>query len=151
MQKATLETVLKNCDRCNDGNTVIATFDTVSLYTSIPDTFGLEAFRYFLLKQKEDIHPRFNILFILGSIDITLKNNTFVFDNKYFYSSRVLQWALCLHQSMQTLAWGTMKSNFMILLNNNLDIKQYFVENCKRFLDDSDILLNIDLIKLDIC
>ena len=28
-----------------------------------------------------------------------------------FYSFRVLQWALCFHQPMQTLAWVTMKKN----------------------------------------
>ena len=34
-------------------------------------------------------------------------------------------------------------------LNYNLDIRQYFMENWKRFLDECEILLNTDLIKLD--
>ena len=34
-------------------------------------------------------------------------------------------------------------------MNYNLDIRQYFVENWKRFLDDCEILLKTDLIKLD--
>ena len=37
----------------------------------------------------------------------------------------------------------------LIELNYNLGIRQYFVENWKRFLDDCKILLNIDLIKPD--
>ena len=41
---------LNKCDRNTDGNTVIATFDVVGLYTNIPHTFGMEAVRYFLLK-----------------------------------------------------------------------------------------------------
>ena len=75
---------LNKCGRNTNGNTVIATFDVLGLYTNIPYTFGIEAVRYFLLKYKEDIHPRFNIPFILESIAFILKNNTFVFGNKYF-------------------------------------------------------------------
>ena len=37
----------------------------------------------------------------------------------------------------------------LIELNYNLPIRQYFVENWKRFLDDREILLNTDLIKPD--
>ena len=37
----------------------------------------------------------------------------------------------------------------LIELNYNLDIRQYFVENWKRFIDDCQILLNTDLIKPD--
>ena len=37
----------------------------------------------------------------------------------------------------------------LIELNYNLDIRQYFVENWKRVLDDCKILLNTDLIKPD--
>ena len=33
---------LNKCDRNTDGNTVIATFDVVDLYTNIPHTFGME-------------------------------------------------------------------------------------------------------------
>ena len=37
----------------------------------------------------------------------------------------------------------------LIELNYNLEIRQYFVENWKRFLDDCEILLKTDLIKPD--
>ena len=75
---------LNKCDRDTDGNAVIATFNVVGLYTNIAHTFWMEAVRYFLLKYKEDIHSRFNIPFILESIDFILKSNTCVFGNKYF-------------------------------------------------------------------
>ena len=52
--------------------TFIAIFDVVGGYINISHTFGIEAVRYFLLKYKEDIHPRFNIPFILESIDFIL-------------------------------------------------------------------------------
>ena len=75
---------LNKCDRITNENVVIATFDVVGLYTNILHTFGLEAVKYFLLKYKEDIHPRFKIPVILESIDFILKNNICVFDDEYF-------------------------------------------------------------------
>ena len=75
---------LNKCDRITNENVVIATFDVVGLYTNILHTFGLEAVKYFLLKYKEDIHPRFKISVILESIDFIFKNNICVFDDEYF-------------------------------------------------------------------
>ena len=71
---------LNKCDRNANRNAVITTFDVVCLCTQT----WLEAIRYFLLKYKEDIHPRFNTSFTLKSIDFILKNNTCVFHNEYF-------------------------------------------------------------------
>ena len=82
----------------------------------------MEAVRYLLLKYKEDIHPRFNIPFILESIDFILMSLTV----NTFYSFRVLQ---C----------DTVHCD-LIELNYNLDIRLYFVGNWKRFLDDCEIL-----------
>lgn len=48
----------------------------VSVCTSIPHSFGLEAVSCFLLKDEEDIHTRFNILFNLESLDFILKNTS---------------------------------------------------------------------------
>ena len=45
------------CPRDVDEDAEIVTFDVISLYTSIPHEFGLEATDYFL----EDLHPRFRI------------------------------------------------------------------------------------------
>ena len=102
---------------------------------------------HFLLKYKEDIHSRFNIPFILESIDFILKNNTCVSDNEYFLQ-------------LQGTAMGTVFANVrmgyheiklydLIELNYRLDIREYFVENRKRFLDYCEILLNTDFIKPD--
>ena len=41
---------LNKCPRDVDENTEIVTFDIISLYTSIPHEFGLEAIDYFLAK-----------------------------------------------------------------------------------------------------
>ena len=48
-----------------------------------------------------------------------------------------------------SMGYHEIKLHVLIELNCKIDIMQYFVENLKRFLDDCEILLNIDLIKLD--
>ena len=51
----------------------IVTFDLISLYTSIPHKFGLEAIDYFLTKYQEDLHPRFREEFDLEIANVILK------------------------------------------------------------------------------
>ena len=68
------------CGISTDESTAIASFDAVGLCTNISHTFRLEAVRYFLLKYKEDIDPRFNMPSFLESVDFILKNNTCAFD-----------------------------------------------------------------------
>ena len=139
------------CDRNTDRNTVIATFNVVGLYTNTPHTFGMETVRYFLLKYKEDIHPRFNIPFILEPIDFILKNNSCVFDNKYFLQLQGTAMGTVFASTYTKLSmrYHEVKLYDLIELNYNLDIRQYFVENWKRFLDDCEVLLKTDLIKPD--
>ena len=48
-----------------------------------------------------------------------------------------------------SMGYHEIKLYDLIALNYNLDIRQYFVENWERFLDDCEILLKTDLIKPD--
>ena len=48
-----------------------------------------------------------------------------------------------------SMGYHKIKLYDLIELNYNLDIRQYFVENWKRFLDYCEILLRTDLIKPD--
>ena len=68
------------CPRDVDEDTEIVTFDVISLYTSIPHEFGLEAIDYFL----EDLHLRFRKKFVLESANFILKNNTLTFDSEFY-------------------------------------------------------------------
>ena len=111
----------------------------------------MEALRYFLLKYKEDIHLRFNIPFILESIDFILKNNICVFDNEYLLQFQGTAMAIVFAPTYANLSMGYHETKFydLIEVNYNLDIKQYFVENRRRFPDDCEILLKTDVIKPD--
>ena len=46
-----------------------------------------------------------------------------------------------------SMGYHEIKHYDLIKSNYNLDVRQYFKENWKRFLDDCEILLNTDLIK----
>ena len=111
----------------------------------------MEAVGYFLLKFKEDIHPRFNIGFILESIDFVSKNNTCVFDNEYFLQlhGTAVGTVLAPTYGNRSMGYHEIKLYDLIELNYNLDIRQYFAENWKRFLDDCETLLKTDVIKPD--
>ena len=67
-----------------DEDTEIVTFDVISLYTSIPHKFGLEAINYFLTKYQEDLHAIFKKEFVLESANFILKNNTLTFDSEFY-------------------------------------------------------------------
>ena len=47
-----------------------------------------------------------------------------------------------------SMGYHEIKLYDLIAMNYNLDIRQYFVENWEKFLDDCEILLKTDLIKL---
>ena len=75
---------LPKCPRDVNENTEIVTFDVISLYTSIPHEFGLEAIDYFLNKYQEDLQPRSRKEFVLESANFILKNNTLTFDSEFY-------------------------------------------------------------------
>ena len=101
--------------------------------------------RYFL----EDIHPRFNIPFNLESIDFILKNNTFAFANEYSLQGTAMGTVLAPTYINLSMGYHEIELYDLIESNYNLNIRQYFVENQIRFIDDCQIILNTNLIKPD--
>ena len=67
-----------------DEDTEIVMLEVISLYTSIPHKFGIEAVDYFLSKYQEDLHPKFKKEFVLESANFILKNNTVTFDSEFY-------------------------------------------------------------------
>ena len=62
-------------------NTLIVSFDVVSLYTNISHELGLNAINNWLKKYPNLIHKRFSKEFILESIKTILENNQFYFND----------------------------------------------------------------------
>ena len=59
-------------------------FDAVSLYTSIPHEFSLEAVDYFSTMYQEDLSQIFKIEFVLEWANFVFKNNTLTFDYEFY-------------------------------------------------------------------
>ena len=75
---------LERCSRVNHENTILATFDVVSLYTSIPHAYALEALSYWINKHPGSLHEIFNKQFVLESGKLIIKNNNCKFIDEFF-------------------------------------------------------------------
>ena len=69
-------------------NTLLVSFDVVSLYTNISHDLGLNAIRNWLTKYPNLIHKRFSKELILESIKTILENNNFYFNDVMFNQVR---------------------------------------------------------------
>ena len=75
---------LERCSRVNKENTILATFDVISLYTNIPYAYGLEALSYWIDKHPGNVHDRFSKQFVLESARLILENNNYKFNGDFF-------------------------------------------------------------------
>ena len=65
-----------------DKNTLLVSFDVVSLYTNMPHDLGLEAIGYWLRNHNTNLTRLFTTEFMLKAISLILKENTFKFNDK---------------------------------------------------------------------
>ena len=110
-------------------NSLLVSFDVVSLYTSIPHDLGLQAIRYWLVNHDADIAWPLTTDLVLKAIEVILKENTFKFNDKNY-------------KQIQGTAMGT-KMDYLEkqLYARFLDIyitseTEKFISTFKRFLDD---------------
>ena len=121
-----------------DVNTKMVSFDVTSLYTNIPHTLGLEAIAFWMDKHHHEINPRFSKDFILEGLQLVLRNNYFMFDNKHFLQIKGTAMGTKVAPTYATLVLGFLEEK----LFENLDqlfgneYGQYMKANWKRYLDD---------------
>lgn len=141
---------LNKCPREVDENTEIVTFDVVSLYTSIPHDFGLQALDYFLTTYEKDLHPRFKKQFVLESANFVLKNNTMNFDSKFYLQIKGTAMGTIFAPTYANLTMGYHEVQLYSIIYQNYRLaSDYFTNSWFRFLDDCQILLKVDLINPD--
>ena len=132
------------CTRNVTNETVLVTFDVCSLYTSIPHELGIEAVKFYIEKHPETIQKRFELNFILESIDFILKNNTFMFNGENYLQLCGTAMGTIFSPTYATLIVGYLENKMYIIIeiNYGIDVRKYIEENWDRFLDDCFTLLD---------
>ena len=133
---------LNKCPRGVDEDTEIVTFDVISLYTSIPHEFGLEAMDYFLTKYQEDLHPRFRRSFVLESVKFILKNNMLTFDYGFYLQIKGTGMGTIFAPPYANLTMGYREIKvYSIICQSDSLASKHFENSWFRYLDDCQILL----------
>ena len=123
-------------------NTLLVSFDIVSLYTNISHDLGIEAINSWLTKYPELIHERFSKEFILESIKIILENNNFYFNDKMYTQVRGTAMGTKFAPTYATLVLAYLEEKLFVQteMKYGKEFARYIKDNWKGFLDDCFIL-----------
>lgn len=125
-----------------ESETLLATFDVTSLYSNIPHELGKQAIKYWIQRHPEILHPRFNEDFIIDSLDLILKNNSFQFNNNNYIQilGTAMGTKMAPAYATLTLAYleETLYTNIEQKYGNETTL--HFIQSWKRYLDDCFIL-----------
>ena len=123
-------------------NTLLVSFDIVSLYTNISHDLGIKAINSWLTKYPELIHERFSKEFILESIKIILENNNFYFNYKMYTQVRGTAMGTKFAPTYATLVLAYLEEKLYVQteIKYGKEFARYIKDNWKRFLDDCFIL-----------
>ena len=134
----------KRCDQ----NTEIVTFDVISLYTSIPHEFGLEARDYFLTKYQENLYSRFRKEFVLESANFILKNNILTFDSEFYLQIKGTAMGTIFAPTYARLTMRYHEIKVYSIISQSYALaSKHFQNSWFRDLDACQILLKVNLIK----
>ena len=125
-------------------NTLLVSFDVISLYMNIPHDLGLEAVQFWIEKFPTETCERFSKEFILKALQIVLENNHFQFDDQNYLQIRGTAMGTKVAPTYATLVMGYLEEKLQNKLPEIFDeeFAQYIHRNWKRFLDDIFIFWN---------
>lgn len=135
---------LNKCSRSCEENTVLVTFDVVSLYTSIPHKYGLEAISYWIETYPLTLHNRFSKEFILEGIKIILENNNCTFNDEFYHqiSGTAMGTIFAPTYASLTMGYFELKLYNICELKWGTNFSESLKENWRRFLDDCETNLD---------
>ena len=114
------------------------------LFTSIPHTLGLNALRYWITKERNNIPDRFTDNFIIETISFILNNNFFVFHDQLYHQLEGTGMGIDFAASYACLSIGYLEEAYLFPIN----LPRYFSkEDCKliqkaydRYMDDGFLI-----------
>ena len=125
-----------------DNNTLLVSFDVVSLYTSIPHELGLQAIYFWLQKSQSILCTRFTSDFILSSIELILKNNFFQFQDEVYLQKSGTAMGTKMAPTYAILVMGFLEENMYTRLQDiySTQIVQEIISGWIRYIDDCFII-----------
>ena len=119
----------------------IVTCDVISLYPSLEQPLILKAVQYWIVNFPNLLHDRFDCNFVLGAIEVILKNSHFMFNEECFNLIRGTATGTTVAPTLANLTMGYLEIEFYEKIHKEYgeDIFQYVKQNWKRYLDDGQI------------
>lgn len=119
-------------------NSILCTFDVVSLYSNIPHDLGIEAISYWIDKYPENLMPRFDKEFILEGLKLILNNNTFEFNDNFFKLNLGCPMGSKCSPNYAILVLGYLEVKLYeeVEINFGTQLRNYIETNFRRYLDD---------------
>ena len=107
-----------------DENSLLVSFDVVSLYTNILHDLGFTAIKYWIDNFPQSMARSTSKEFILESISIVLKENTFHFDNKFYRQIQGTAMGTKMAPTYATLVWAISRKNYIRNMKRSLAKKE---------------------------
>ncbi|CAC5415568.1 unnamed protein product [Mytilus coruscus] len=126
-------------------NTIIVSFDVVSLYTNIPHKYGIEAINYWIEKYKTELPSRINKeIILIEGLRFILQNNYFMFDNQMYRQKSGTAMGTKVAPTYANLVMGYLEIQMYQRSQRKFGhlFYKFLMKNWKRYLDDCFILLN---------
>ena len=106
-------------------NTILASFDTESLYSNIPHDLGIEAVNYWIDKYPDTRHSRFSKDFILDGMKLILENNILCFNDSYFKQEKGTAMGTKFAPVYATLTIGYLEEKLYDCIKTSYDTEFY--------------------------
>ena len=136
-----------------ESNITIVTLDVVNLYTNITARLGQKALCYWIEKCRNNMDERFTTQFLTEATDLVLKNNIFMFNDRYFHQVKGTAMGTKMAPTYATLTLGYLEDMLYHRISEKLgeDYHEFIKMNWKRCLDDCFIIWSRKRIQLKYC
>ena len=124
-------------------------FDVKSLYTSIPQNYGLAVISFWKEKHPDSLHSRFSKELVLERLKIILENNNCTFNDEFYIQISGTAMGTIFAPTCATLTLGYFEVHFCNIceLKWGKEFKEFILENWTRFLDDCQTPLDKTKVK----
>ena len=125
-----------------NNNTLLVSFDIISLYSNINHELGLEALDFWINQHTSHIPPRFDKTFIFDAMKFILEHNTFKFNDEFYIQTRGTAMGTKVAPTYASLTIGYLEKKLYSKIREEYGttFAENFIKIWKRFLDDCFIM-----------